>query len=259
LGWDCATRGGNSAVAFPLQPGKLFTFKSTSSAASLSSASVSGNNNSIIGGQQMNPFTDTSAVVSTDASYHDNNISNGKMKTSKLIHNNNIKQTANTTTFNTSESKSSSMIMMMRSANSTIDTSNINMHFSSLSDEVLEHLSLPTTTTTTSSSSTSSSSVTTIVNGTTGIAVPWDKVEIEILTLIAKLPGMIMQRECKIKLDKLKRDHSALFAKRSLFVQVQKMLESYSFKLDMRRHVVSLFSEPAKLKGGGLVTWMGSC
>jgi len=55
------------------------------------------------------------------------------------------------------------------------------------------------------------------------------------------------------------RIYSALFAKRSLFVQVQKMLESYSFKLDMRRHVVSLFSEPAKLKGGGLVTWMGSC
>ena len=52
---------------------------------------------------------------------------------------------------------------------------------------------------------------------------------------------------------------SALFAKRSLFVQVQKMLESYSFKLDMRRHIMSLFSENAKLKGGGPVPWMGSC
>jgi len=89
--------------------------------------------------------------------------------------------------------------------------------------------------------------------------VVWDRVEIEILTLIAKLPGVMMQRECKLKLDKLKRDHSALFAKRSLFVQVQKMLESYSFKLDMRRHIMSLFSENAKLKGGGPVPWMGSC
>jgi hypothetical protein len=73
-------------------------------------------------------------------------------------------------------------------------------------------------------------------------------VELEILNLIAKLPGVIVYRECKSRLDHLKREHPELFAKRSLYVNVHRMLDSYTFKLTARRDITALFTADAKQK-----------
>ena len=57
-----------------------------------------------------------------------------------------------------------------------------------------------------------------------------------------------MYRECKARLDHIKRDHPAIFARRSLYVQVHHMLESYTFKLTARRDVLALFTDDAKMR-----------
>jgi hypothetical protein len=62
------------------------------------------------------------------------------------------------------------------------------------------------------------------------------------------MPGVILYRECKARLDYLKREHSDLFSKHSLYVEVMKILEIYNFKLTARRDILSLFSESARSK-----------
>lgn len=57
---------------------------------------------------------------------------------------------------------------------------------------------------------------------------------------------MIVYRECKSRLDHLKREHPELFAKRSLYANVHRMLESYTFKLTARRDITALFAADAK-------------
>ena len=59
---------------------------------------------------------------------------------------------------------------------------------------------------------------------------------------------MIVYRDSKAQLDTLRRLHPELFAQRRLYLQVQALLESYAFKLPVRREVLGLFSEAARLR-----------
>jgi hypothetical protein len=62
------------------------------------------------------------------------------------------------------------------------------------------------------------------------------------------MPGVILYRECKTRLESIRREHSEIFDKYSLYVDVQRILESYNFKLTARREILALFSEKARLK-----------
>eukprot|EP01039_Chlorochromonas_danica_P002589 gene2589-2831_t len=72
--------------------------------------------------------------------------------------------------------------------------------------------------------------------------------ELEILNLIAKMPGVVLYRECKARLDTIRRQNPQVFDKHSLYVDVHRILESYSFKLTARRDILALFSTNARLK-----------
>jgi hypothetical protein len=63
-----------------------------------------------------------------------------------------------------------------------------------------------------------------------------------------QMPGVIIYRESKARLEQLKKEFPALFSKRALYVEVLKMLDNYTFKLVARREVLKLFSQDAKLK-----------
>lgn len=67
--------------------------------------------------------------------------------------------------------------------------------------------------------------------------------------LLLQLPGVIVYRECKARLDYIKREHPELFTQRALYAQVHRMLESYTFKLTARREILALFTEDARIKG----------
>ena len=57
-----------------------------------------------------------------------------------------------------------------------------------------------------------------------------------------------MYRDSKQRLDLMKKERPELFSKRSLFVEVLKILDAYTFKLTARREVLKLFTNNAKLK-----------
>ena len=63
-----------------------------------------------------------------------------------------------------------------------------------------------------------------------------------------QLPGVIVYRDSKAKLDRIKAENPDLFAQRELYTQVHRMLESYNFKLTARRDILALFADDAKLK-----------
>lgn len=60
------------------------------------------------------------------------------------------------------------------------------------------------------------------------------------------MPGVILYRECKAKLDHIRRENNDIFSKRTLFVEVMRILEVYNFKLSARREIIALFSEAAR-------------
>ncbi len=62
------------------------------------------------------------------------------------------------------------------------------------------------------------------------------------------MPGVILYRDCKNKLDHIKHEHPEVFNKRSLYLEVLHILESYTFKLTARREIVAFFTEEAKRK-----------
>lgn len=66
-----------------------------------------------------------------------------------------------------------------------------------------------------------------------------------------QLPGVIVYKDCKARLDLIKREHPEVFAQRALYLQAHHMLESYTFKLSARREVLALFSEEARLQACG--------
>jgi hypothetical protein len=63
-----------------------------------------------------------------------------------------------------------------------------------------------------------------------------------------QLPGVIVYKDCKARLDHIRREHPHLFAQRSLYLQAHRMLESYTFKLNARRDILALFTDEARLK-----------
>lgn len=73
-------------------------------------------------------------------------------------------------------------------------------------------------------------------------------IELEIINLICKMPGVILYRDCKSRLDSIKREYPDLFNSRPLFIDVMRVLDSYSFKLTARRDIAALFTEQAKMK-----------
>jgi hypothetical protein len=62
------------------------------------------------------------------------------------------------------------------------------------------------------------------------------------------MPGVILYRESKNRLEALKRDRPEIFNKHSLYVDVHRILESYNFKLTARKDVLNLFTEAARVK-----------
>jgi hypothetical protein len=62
------------------------------------------------------------------------------------------------------------------------------------------------------------------------------------------MPGVILYRECKVRLEAIKKENPELFGRRSLFLEVMRILECYTFKLTARRDIVNLFSDTAKQK-----------
>jgi hypothetical protein len=62
------------------------------------------------------------------------------------------------------------------------------------------------------------------------------------------MPGVILYRDCKSRLDYYKRENPDTFTKHHLFVEVMKILEVYNFKLAARRDIMSMFTDSARLK-----------
>ena len=72
-------------------------------------------------------------------------------------------------------------------------------------------------------------------------------VELEVLNLVAKLPGVILYSESKNKLIRLREAHPDVFGNRRVYATVHRMFEFYTFKLAARRDVVALFTPFASL------------
>jgi hypothetical protein len=68
------------------------------------------------------------------------------------------------------------------------------------------------------------------------------------------MPGVILYRECKSRLDYYKRENPDAFTKHHLFVEVMKILEVYNFKLAARRDILSYFTEQARLKSHSTIS-----
>lgn len=62
------------------------------------------------------------------------------------------------------------------------------------------------------------------------------------------MPGMIVYKECKERLEELKKKNSFLFQSRELYLQIFILLEHFKFKSEMRKEILKLFSIQAKLK-----------
>lgn len=62
------------------------------------------------------------------------------------------------------------------------------------------------------------------------------------------MPGVILYRDCKSRLESIKRDYPHVFSSRALYIEVLKILESYTFKLTARRDIIALFTDEAKKK-----------
>ncbi len=62
------------------------------------------------------------------------------------------------------------------------------------------------------------------------------------------MPGVILYRDCKSRLENIKKEHPHVFNKREVYVEVLKILEAYTFKLTARRDIIGLFTDEAKKK-----------
>jgi len=72
--------------------------------------------------------------------------------------------------------------------------------------------------------------------------------ELEVLNLIAKLPGNLCYLESKSTLFRLRINHPEIFASRDLYLGVHRLLETYSYKLALRRDILKLFPPEARLR-----------
>lgn len=57
-----------------------------------------------------------------------------------------------------------------------------------------------------------------------------------------------MYKDSKNRLEALRREHPELFQSRVFFVKVMQLLDTFTFKLTLRREVIALFSDVAKRK-----------
>ena len=62
------------------------------------------------------------------------------------------------------------------------------------------------------------------------------------------MPGNILYRDSKAKLESLRKEHRDLFDNHGLYLEVVKILDAYTFKLTVRRDILNLFTENAKLR-----------
>jgi hypothetical protein len=62
------------------------------------------------------------------------------------------------------------------------------------------------------------------------------------------MPGNILMKECKARLEVIRKEHPEVFSSRSLYSDVMRIFDSYTFKLNVRRDLVNMFSEAAKMK-----------
>jgi hypothetical protein len=68
------------------------------------------------------------------------------------------------------------------------------------------------------------------------------------LCLVCQFPGNILYKDSKHRLELLRREHPSLFQSRGFFVTVLHLLDTFTFKLTLRREIVALFSDAAKRK-----------
>jgi hypothetical protein len=73
-----------------------------------------------------------------------------------------------------------------------------------------------------------------------------DNVFVDVYSVV-QLPGVIVYRECKMRIESIKKENPQLFTSKKFYRLVNLMLESYTFKLTARRDILALFSEEAKL------------
>ena len=62
------------------------------------------------------------------------------------------------------------------------------------------------------------------------------------------MPGVIIYRECKARLDQIRTFHPEAFSNRKLYATVHRMFEGYTFKLSTRRDILKLFFPAAATK-----------
>lgn len=62
------------------------------------------------------------------------------------------------------------------------------------------------------------------------------------------MPGVILFSESKQKLDTIRTNKSSLFNSRPLYIAIRHVLDQYTFKLNVRRELVNMFSNEAKMK-----------
>lgn len=70
----------------------------------------------------------------------------------------------------------------------------------------------------------------------------------DVMECIARLPGHILFRDNWSRLSQLKNKRPELFAKRSLYLSVHKLLSLFSFTLHVRRQIADLFTPSARLR-----------
>ena len=62
------------------------------------------------------------------------------------------------------------------------------------------------------------------------------------------MPGVILYSDSKQKLDAIKSTKPQLFNSRPLYLAIRHVLDIYTFKLNVRREIASMFSHDAKMK-----------
>ena len=75
-------------------------------------------------------------------------------------------------------------------------------------------------------------------------------IDLVVLNLVSKLPGSIpaIYKDARNRLEQLRSESPSVFDDKRLFRKVFRLLESFSFRLGVRRYVFKLFSPGAKCK-----------
>ena len=63
------------------------------------------------------------------------------------------------------------------------------------------------------------------------------------------MPGVILFADSKSKLEAIRNQKPEVFSSRQLYVACRHLLDTYTFKLNVRRDIMALFAPEAKLRG----------